>query len=250
MGAPADPLPPRDVHLWWCRADAPPPEVLAHLQREEHARAARFHFGRDRDRHLATRWLVRRVLSHYAPGVPPADWRFADNTWGRPAVAAPVPGLPLHFNVSHSADAVLMVVARHEAIGVDVESHRPGDAAGMAELVFSPAERAWLNAAPPDAEARVDRFLALWTLKESFVKACGQGLSMPLQRFGVLPQPDGGVLLQAPPDIEPHPGAWRFWRGALRPGLPWAVAVRDPHASLRIAGEAFSPGATIPPGPA
>jgi len=223
-------LGPHDLHLWHANADMPPDAALAQLQPQERERARRFVFERDRARHLATRWLVRRVLSRYAP-VAAADWRFGANAHGRPHIDAPALGEPLHFSLSHSEEAVLLLVGRQAELGVDVEGHRAGDADAIALQVFAPAERAWLHASP-DAEGQ--RFLTLWTLKEAYIKARGQGLSMPLQRFALLPEGSDGARLQAGPEIDADAAGWRFWRGTLRPGLPWAVAVRDGRARLRV----------------
>ena len=225
------PLGAHELHLWHGRADMPAAAALAQLQPQEHERAQRFVFARDRARHLATRWLLRRVLSLYAP-VAEAGWRFDADAHGRPYVAAPALGEPLHFNLSHSEEAVLLLVGRGAELGVDVEGRSPPDAGAIARQVFAPAERAWLDAAPDDAEGT--RFLTLWTLKEAYVKARGLGLSMPLQQFALLPEGADAARLQAGPDIDADPAGWRFWRGRLRPGLPWAVAVRDAQARLQV----------------
>lgn len=262
-------LPADTVHLWWCHSRRPADDALAQLAADEHAAAARFHFDRDRQRHLATRWLLRRTLSRYA-AVAPADWRFGRNAWGKPFVAAPDLAAPLHFNLSHSADVVLLAVARQPQLGVDVEAHPPDDWLPIARQVFAPAEIDWLRAAP--AAVQGARFLRLWTLKEALVKALGQGLSAPLQQLVLQPlassaddlqagdaptaQGDGhddengatGVaaaaggkpwplaarLQAAPTEVEADVAAWRFVAGRLPHGqFPWALALRAAHAQLR-----------------
>jgi 4'-phosphopantetheinyl transferase len=72
----------------------------------------------------------------------------------------------------------------HEGVdvGVDVEALRPiDDPVELAEGVFTMRERTLLRSVPRASRAEV--FLALWTRKESVVKAFGMGLSQPLDAF-------------------------------------------------------------------
>ena len=64
----------------------------------------------------------------------------------------------------------------------------------MAEHWFSPAEQAGLFALAP--EIQMEAFFHIWTQKEAFLKAHGEGLSLPLQDFSVSVDPNkpGGVL--------------------------------------------------------
>ena len=87
----------------------------------------------------------------------------------------------LHFNLSHSGAWVLCALADC-AVGCDVEQIRPLKAA-VAERFFAPQEMRILNAA--SASERELLFFRLWTLKESFVKASGEGLHRPFSSFSV-----------------------------------------------------------------
>jgi len=53
----------------------------------------------------------------------------------------------------------------------------------LAEQFFSPSEIKSLQQADP--LDRLDRFYRCWTRKEAFVKAHGEGLSIPLDSFSV-----------------------------------------------------------------
>src|SRR5690554_1622339 len=87
------------------------------------------------------------------------------------------------FNLSHADDALVIAVASHGRVGVDVESTQRAveDPMRLAQKYFHEDEAAALLALPE--EQRLSRFLVLWTLKEACVKATGQGLANTLQEF-------------------------------------------------------------------
>lgn len=181
----------------------------------------RFHFEKDRHRYLVTRALVRTVLSRYAP-IAPQDWVFAANAYGKPSVANTAAlAQSLSFNVSHTQDLVLVGVTDGAALGVDVESTQRGAALNVAQAFFAPPEVADLAQLP--AHLQSDRFFQYWTLKESYIKARGLGLSIGLDQFGFdLSQP-GSVRLWVDPRQSDTPKHWRFWQ--LRPSPQHWVAV-------------------------
>lgn len=207
---------PSQIHLWlaWLgeltsarRLD----EYRRLLSEEEREKRARFYFERDRHRYLVTRAMVRTVLAKYTH-VEARDWRFAINPYGRPSIA---PGLALarriEFNVSHTDGLVVMAVACERTIGVDVENVRVRKAdIGGAERYFAEAEVAALRALP--RERQQDRFFQYWTLKESYIKARGLGLSIPLDRFAFDLDDVTGIRLTIAPSLGDSPGRWRFWQ--------------------------------------
>lgn len=88
----------------------------------------------------------------------------------------------IHFNLSHSGQKVMCAISRAE-VGCDVEQVREPNLK-MAERFFAPEEYAAL-AACPHREAQRQLFFRLWTLKESFMKAVGLGLALPLKAFSI-----------------------------------------------------------------
>ena len=92
------------------------------------------------------------------------------------------PDCPLHFNLSHSGTWAVCAVSESD-IGCDVEHIDPAHA-DVAKRFFTAAENAQLDEAGEETE-RVRRFFRLWTLKESFQKATGQGMHLPLSDFSV-----------------------------------------------------------------
>ena len=149
---------------------------------EEVARWSTFRFEDDRRMFLAARALVRCTLSAYCE-VPPADWRFTVGPHGKPGIQAPVTATPLNFNLAHTRGLVVCAVSvAHELVGVDVEraDGRHPDALAVADRYFSASEASALKRLPASEQDR--RFLQQWTLKESYVKANGWGLTA-LDRF-------------------------------------------------------------------
>lgn len=185
--APLLALPAGDIHLWLCPHGESGDPALAAAYRmlltpQERQQEDRFHFARDRHRYLLTRALVRTVLSRYAP-VEPASWRFASGPFGRPRIdGAPCDETRgLDFNLSHTAGLVVLAVARDMGVGVDVENIRRSAVLEAVDHFFAPAEARALGALP--AALQPHRFFELWTLKESYIKARGMGLQIPLDSF-------------------------------------------------------------------
>ena len=177
-----------EVHVFYVFADdidSSDPALIgryeAWLTAEERERYQRFVMARTRHEHLLTRALVRSVLSRYA-AVAPADWRFGAGPHGKPFICEPELGWALSFNLSNTDGLIACAVSWGADVGIDVENAaRSVESAGIASSYFAPAEAGALLALPV-AEQR-ERFFVYWTLKESYIKARGLGLAIPLEQF-------------------------------------------------------------------
>lgn len=176
-----------DVDVWLVDLDAGvgrPGELVSILSADEKDRAARFVFRKDRERFIVARGLLRRVLADYV-GAQPGDLRLSYGAYGKPGLEAGWGG-ELQFNVAHSDRLALFAVTRGRQVGVDLELVRAEVAhEGIAERFFSPGEVAVLEGLP--RELRRQMFFRLWARKEAYIKARGEGLSIPLDRFCVAP---------------------------------------------------------------
>jgi 4'-phosphopantetheinyl transferase len=207
------------------------------LSESERVRAKRYRVERSRDQYLIGRVLVRRLLSRYA-AVPEDKWIFETNRHGRPSVLQPAAFRHLHFNMSHTDGLVACAVSKRWVVGVDVENvGREVDPESLASVAFAPEEIAGLLASPP--ERRRDRFFSYWTLKESYIKARGLGVSLPLDAFwfDVDVSPPRVHFKTGCPD---DPRRWHFWRAVPTPEHMLAVAVSappgdEPEIQLRCA---------------
>jgi len=201
------------------------------LSLEERSRARRFHFDRDRRAHVIARGLVRTALCRYAP-LSPEEWRFETNRYGRPALSPDqFAAAPLTFNLSHTDGMIVLAVRRELAVGVDVENvwrHRVS--CEIADRFFSAAEAATLRMASPD-ELQV-RFFEYWTLKESYVKARGAGLSIPLDQFSFTFPSGAHIGLEMDGALGDTPARWRLWQ--FRPSAEHLVSVCAERAWDRL----------------
>ncbi len=170
-----------EVHIW--RADASQATMAADaadriLSVEERDRADRFHFQRDRQRFVAARAALRVILGAYV-GIAPEKVPFAYNRWGKPAIPAGHSPAPVEFNVSHSANEILIAVSLADPVGVDIQRiDWSCPILELARTVLSPREYAALCECEPGEQAQA--FFRNWVRKEAYLKAIGVGLSTPL----------------------------------------------------------------------
>jgi 4'-phosphopantetheinyl transferase len=224
------------VDLWyWHDEDIAVSLRAAHatlMTTEERDQYRRFRFERDRRLFLATRVLVRTVLSRYA-SVAPADWRFAAGVHGKPHVAHPPLTPSIHFNLANTSGLVACAVSvAHEAIGVDVErAQELADAMPLAERYFAAREIQALRALPVAEQPR--RFVAYWTLKESYIKARGLGLTLPLDQFSFC-LADGRIAVDFDHRLADDSTRWRFSLLDMSPQHVLAVGVDTGGASLSL----------------
>ncbi len=97
---------------------------------------------------------------------------------GKPYLA----DIPVHFNISHAKDRVLVALS-HLEVGCDVECRSTG-ALKVAKRFFAPEEYEFLSRIT-DEETQGLEFTKLWTLKESVVKCCGEGIRRAFDDFRV-----------------------------------------------------------------
>jgi 4'-phosphopantetheinyl transferase len=179
---PHSPLLKDEIHIW--RAGLKQPHAWLEkstrwLNAVEQARAAKFRLEPDRLRFQIGRSVLRLLLSHYL-NVQPDAINFEFSRYGKPYLA----GTPLHFNISHSGDWVLLAFSRPYEIGIDVEQQVDRrDLPLLAAQYFSPAEAAALKSLP--AENQLPGFYDGWTRKEAYIKGQGAGLALPLADFDV-----------------------------------------------------------------
>lgn len=208
-------LPPGEAHLWYALPDElTDPGLLdayrALMAPEERARQLRYVFEKNRHEYLITRALARTVLSRYAP-VAPEAWVFQAGPYGKPDIASPDVAPRLSFNLSNTSGLVACIVAAGREVGVDTEElERAGQALEVADRFFSPSEVAALHALPKAARPR--RFTTYWTLKESYIKARGMGLSIPLDQFSFHIDTVCAPSIAFDPRLVDDPATWQFAR--------------------------------------
>jgi 4'-phosphopantetheinyl transferase len=227
-------LPDEEVHVWRVDLRAWEKEadsLFALLDPEEQERAARFKFPGPRNQFLISRALLRRALGGYLR-IAAREVRFRTTANGKPELAG---NSDLRFNLSHTEGVTVFAIARHRQVGVDVERIREDtNAMELAERFFSRPEVQWLQSQP--ASEHVPSFFSCWTAKEAYIKAHGEGLSMPLRSFGVLPAlatASSKLRLKVYDDPE-EARRWSIWQLELGPGLRAALAVGGESSRVRL----------------
>jgi 4'-phosphopantetheinyl transferase len=87
----------------------------------------------------------------------------------------------VHFNIAHSGEYIVCAISNRE-VGIDIEQQIPGPFSDVADL-FSIGEKQSLYGQP--LHLQQEFFYSLWTLKESYIKQTGEGLSRSLNSFSI-----------------------------------------------------------------
>jgi 4'-phosphopantetheinyl transferase len=252
---------PEDVHVWWIDLAQMPNDVSSALSPEERDRANRFRRPIDRARWMSARAALRQVLAEYL-GISPASVAFGRGSEGtacraptdanrdfasavaptRPSPIAMGEGLGvraasakpvlandprLRFNLAHAGDRAVLAVAWEREVGIDLEPIDAGlDLPPLLTAACTPAEIARVEALPPDQ--RIEVFLALWTVKEAYLKAIGVGVFREPRTLEVEFLDDGRSLGH---DAHEGDDSTRWGVRRLDAGAGWVAA-------LAVAGSA------------
>jgi 4'-phosphopantetheinyl transferase len=231
---------------WLSLEDCPQAYIVrcrAFLDAAETAQADRFHFAADRNAYIAAHGLLRVMLSEAAE-LGPALWRFVNGTRGKPMIAPGLTYESIQFNISHTRGIVACALVRHFNIGLDLEvaDRWRGDYATVCGN-FCSDEATLVLEAPPSR--RSDLFFRLWTLKESFVKATGEGLHRPLNSFSFQFDPVRIVLhsVSGNAGYRAEASHWQFAEFHPAPHRLLAVTVGCGHARVSFDASAMHPDA-------
>jgi 4'-phosphopantetheinyl transferase len=215
-----------EVHVWRVTLDQSPPCVQllrGTLSPDEIERADRFHFQRDREHFIVARGALRAILSRYLE-IDSPDLRFRYTDYGKPYLANDTLDLDFRFNVSHSNSVGLVCITTGREIGADIEWIRDGiSRERIAERFFSVSEVKALRELPQHLQDQA--FFNCWTRKEAFVKAKGEGLSIPLDEFVVSLVPDEPAVLLSVSGLAEETLRWTFHQLSAGDGYVAVVAV-------------------------
>jgi 4'-phosphopantetheinyl transferase len=232
-------LPENEVHVWLAQPalhdhaqlEARYLSLLSADEREQHRK---FHFAKERHPYLAAHALIRLVLSRYA-ALPPAQIHFSRGKNGKPRAELPAPYAALTCNLTHTAGLVGCVIARGRECGIDIETRRTlDDMDGVARLMCSTDERRHL--ASLAAPARHHHFFTLWTLKEAYAKATGEGIGSDLTQVSFAVDDDAvrcSIGSGAPQ------GEWWFHSSSPSSEHALAVALRSPLKNTSVVVKEF-----------
>lgn len=191
------------------------------LSPEERERAFRFQHRLDTERFIASHGSLRLIVSSYI-GLTPSSFHFEVTDNGKPYLA----GNEINFNLTHSGSMALVAVTRGRRIGIDVERiNSDVEYDQIALNFFSEVENECLWALP--ADLKCEAFYRCWVLKEAYVKARGDGLSLSLSEFDVQFLPGQGPRLCQVRGEPGEEGRWLLCLQDFGDGYLAAVALES-----------------------
>lgn len=152
-------------------------ERLTRLSPYRQTKIALLKHARDKNRSLAAGLLLDHALAVY--GLQEKSQEYELGPWGKPALKH---NPQLCFSLSHSGNLAICSLG-DKPLGNDIEQVREGRLQ-VADRFFAKEELDWLYAGE-SGEEQTRRMFRLWTMKESFLKATGRGMSLPLQEFAI-----------------------------------------------------------------
>jgi 4'-phosphopantetheinyl transferase len=226
----------REVHVWpvinrgtdWTASG-----LGSFLSPDEADRADAFRFEDLRRSFRLTRGALRLLIGRYL-GISPEQVPLRQGSHGKPGLARQKgAGADLEFNVSHSGTMALFAFTFGCEIGVDVERIGPlEDMARVARHFFSLEETEDLFALTPGERERA--FYLCWTRKEAYVKAVGNGLSIPLDSFAVTLRPGEPARFLHLDHDQSLARAWILHDLEVMTGYAAALAYRDAPRPVRL----------------
>lgn len=229
--APVPPLESDALHVWRLPLESDARTVArlwAVLAEDERRRAQRLRRAHDRSAFVLARGALRLLIGAYL-GRAPAAIDLAYGARGKP-VLAPW-RVPLQFNLSHASGLCVLAFSRRRALGVDVEAvDRRLRVLPLARRILTPAEQTEFARLAPAHRAR--SLLELWTCKEAYLKATGEGLGGGMHSVTVSLHPGRPARFK---ETDPAAQSWSLWPLDLGPGHVGALVAAAPAPAIRAA---------------
>lgn len=197
------------------------------LDATEQAHAEKIKNDLSRKRYVEVHGRLRKVLAQ-ALNERPEKISIKKAEHGKPYLA----DMPeLAFNLSHSADAMVIAVGRYCQLGVDIEYYKPrANMTGLVNKCFAEEEIAYWNHVPEDQ--KISEFYRFWTRKEAFVKASGRGIALGLKHCVVNPE-NQAEFLRVPADCG-QAALWHMVDLVLGQGICSSLVVDKDIAGVRF----------------
>lgn len=189
------------------------------LSLKEKKRAMSYRFEKDSSLYVAGKMLTRKIFFSLF-GIRPEKIIFKIDDYGRPFLDFPKVK-NFDFNLSHSGEYVVLAIS-DERVGIDIEKIKPIDLA-ISNECFHDKEIEYLY---KNSKNVIDRFYTIWTLKEAFIKAVGQGLSYPLKNFYFNTLSSEEITINIIDDVS----RWNFKMYDINKGYKMAVCIKSSNA--------------------
>ncbi len=152
-------------------------DLLSQLDREKQQIIFSMKNLHARSAALTSALLIRHVIK-IKLGLSGKEIVFAKNKYGKPYLALRE---DFHFNLSRSGDWAVCVIDE-SPVGIDIEKIDYEHPKIILEVLSSSELAIYKNLNPGD---KISFFYNIWTRKESYVKALGIGLNVPLDALTV-----------------------------------------------------------------
>jgi 4'-phosphopantetheinyl transferase len=164
-----------------------PEEFQNKIPKERYEKMVRYRKYSDKMLLIGNEILFKYRMEHFFPEMDYKQWKRREDTFGKPYIEGEA---EVYFNMSH-AGIYSVCAFSNKPVGVDIEKIAPVDLS-IAERYYCSSE--FEDIMKYQEDGRIKRFYEYWVLKESFIKAVGKGLSIPLNQFSFHEKGDSGLF--------------------------------------------------------
>ncbi len=218
------------VHIWQTNLKALsvyPFDISKTLSSDELERSSKFKSQKDQEDFIFRHYTLRSILSKYC-NCQPGEIKFRYNTYKKPSVSVPQSS-KIKFNMSYSGEIIIVGVCLQNDIGVDIEKVRKiNNIKNIAAENFSLQELKLLNS----KFDKTNTFFKIWTRKEAFIKAYGNGIYYPLKSFCVDINSSGGYEHLAFSENSSESGLWRTSELDIVEGYIASMAIKSDNFKI------------------
>ncbi len=234
-----------EVHVWLANLDLNDhvfDDLIRSLSPDEGRRADRYVYQKDRRDYISSRGILRNILGRYMH-CEAADVTIDYSFDGKPTLGLSMQSAGLEFNLSHSSGYLAVAVTQGVKVGVDIERMRTiPDMDLIATHSFSQYEQNELSLLP--SEEKSSGFFRCWTRKEAYLKATGNGLSIPLDSFDVSLEPDNPIRMRSNRFDPNEVSRWSFFTFIPNQGFIGALVIESPQVRPYFRGWELSADTT------
>lgn len=192
------------IKLWQGEISAPEVDYNRYwgmLVQAEQYHASAIKNERFHHRFVEIRAKLRMVLGE-AVNTAPEQLRINSAEYGKPYL---VDYPDFAFNLSHTANKMVLATGYNCELGVDIEQCKPRKTlAALVEKCFAEEEKAYWQQLPQSQQTLA--FYQFWTRKEAFVKATGRGIALGLNQCVI--NPENPLALLRIPDAFGQASNW------------------------------------------
>lgn len=222
-----------EAHIWHIDIKKTDHELECYhnlLSINEKEQANRFYFDRDRIRHIITHGVLRLLISGYL-GIKHNDIYYNYNKYRKPELPT-VANKKLCFNLSHSGTYIVYAFSWNRELGIDIEKIKTiKDADSIVGRFYSEHENNDYFSLPDTVRSKA--FFNCWTRKEAYIKARGDGLHFPLNRFSISINPDDPPVLIDVKDEPLEKDRWHFHEFKVNDEYCSVIAIEDKKIVFR-----------------